>query len=264
MRTYLRAVGLLGPGLPGWAASAAILSGKTPYTPSAVVVPPPEALPPAERRRTGPPIKLALAIGLEALAQAGHSAADVATVFTSSGGDGQIIHDICQSLAGAERDISPTRFHNSVHNAAAGYWGIALPSHAASTSLCGHDWSFIAGLLEACAQSVTAQGQALMISYDLPYPEPLNRVRPIVGTMGVALLVQPDPVAAFAQLELRIEAAPQPATTMTVSELEALRGGNPTARALPLLSALAEGSDKRIFLEYFAGQTVSVRVSPRA
>ena len=164
MRTYLRAVGLLGPGLPGWAASAAILSGKTPYTPSAVVVPPPEALPPAERRRTGPPIKLALAIGLEALAQAGHSAADVATVFTSSGGDGQIIHDICQSLAGAERDISPTRFHNSVHNAAAGYWGIALRSHAASTSLCGHDWSFIAGLLEACAQSVTAQGQALMLS----------------------------------------------------------------------------------------------------
>ena len=27
-----------------------------------------------------------------------------------------------RALAGAEREVSPTRFHNSVHNAAAGYW----------------------------------------------------------------------------------------------------------------------------------------------
>src|SRR5205085_5133320 len=111
-----------------------------------------DALPAAERRRTGAVIRLALTTGLQALANGGLSAAEVMTVFTSSGGDGQVIHEICEALASAHREVSPTRFHNSVHNAPAGYWGIATRSHAASTSLCAFDWSFAAGLLEACAQ----------------------------------------------------------------------------------------------------------------
>ena len=31
------------------------------------------------------------------------------------------VHAICESLATPERQVSPTRFHNSVHNAAAGW-----------------------------------------------------------------------------------------------------------------------------------------------
>ena len=43
--------------------------------------------------------------------------------------------------------ISPTQFHNSVHNAAAGYWHIAAGSAAPSLSVGGHDGAFAAGLL---------------------------------------------------------------------------------------------------------------------
>ena len=42
--------------------------------------------------------------------------------------NGQVIHEICEALATDEREVSPTRFHNSVHNASAGYWGIATRS----------------------------------------------------------------------------------------------------------------------------------------
>jgi hypothetical protein len=68
MRLFVESVGLLGPGLSGWSASRAVLLGATPYTRAEVVLPPPEALPAAERRRTGLPVRLALNVGLEALA----------------------------------------------------------------------------------------------------------------------------------------------------------------------------------------------------
>jgi len=75
----------------------------------------------AERRRIGRVVKLALAIALEATSQAGEDPAELASVFSSSGGDGHNCHELCQALSLAGREISPTRFANSVHNAAAGY-----------------------------------------------------------------------------------------------------------------------------------------------
>jgi hypothetical protein len=238
MRVVIRGVSVLGPGMPDWESSRALLSGNAPYAPAPVALPAVEALPPAERRRTGPPVRLALTTGLRALSASGLDASQVCTVFTSSGGDGQVIHEICASLATEERDVSPTRFHNSVHNAPAGYWGIALRSHTASTSLCGFDWSFAAGLLEACAQAATGGMPVLLISYDLPYPEPLHQARPVVGTLGVGLVLVPDGDG-VAKLDVDIDAERSTCTTLDHPELEALRQGNPTARALPLLHALA-------------------------
>jgi hypothetical protein len=113
----------------------------------------------------------------------------LASVFASSGGDGQILHELLEALASAERQVSPTRFHNSVHNAPAGYWSIALRSHAPSTSLCCYDWSFAAGLLEAGAQCVTDGVSVLLVSYELPYPEPLHAPEIVLGILGLARLL---------------------------------------------------------------------------
>ena len=52
-------------------------------------------------------------------------AATLATVFSASGADGHNCHALCEQLATDDRQLSPTRFHNSVHNAAAGYWSVA-------------------------------------------------------------------------------------------------------------------------------------------
>jgi hypothetical protein len=262
MRVLIESIGLLGPGLADWDQSRAALAGAAPYVPAPVQLPPVEALPPAERRRTGPPVRLALSVGLHALGRSGLDVANVVTVFASSGGDGQVIHEICQSLATAERDVSPTRFHNSVHNAPAGYWGIATRSHAASTSLCAFDWSFAAGLLEACVQATTSAQPVLMVSYDLPYPEPLRQARPVQGTLGMAFLMSAAadrrPVLAGLELELT-SAAPEP-TRMQDTELEALRQNNPTGRGLPLLAAIAGGATRPIVLDHL-GATLSLRVS---
>src|SRR6476660_4816522 len=116
MEVLVRGVGILGPGLPDWHSSMPVLLGKMPYRHAPVELLPVPALPHAERRRTGPPIRLALTTGLQALANSGLNAAEVMTVFASSGGDGQVIQEICEALATDQREVSPTRFHNSVHN----------------------------------------------------------------------------------------------------------------------------------------------------
>jgi Beta-ketoacyl synthase, N-terminal domain len=136
MRVFVEGVGLLGPGLNGWQASRPLLAGDAPFVYMPTVVTASDLLPAAERRRTGLPVKLALAAGQEAFVQSGRDAALTASVFTSSAGDGENLHQICATLASPEREISPTRFHNSVHNAPAGYWSIATHSRQASTSLC--------------------------------------------------------------------------------------------------------------------------------
>ena len=152
MKIFIEGIGLLGPGLAGWNASIPMLMNTDTYIYSPTIIPSPEMLPPAERRRVGAPVKVALAVGKEAFTNADRDMSLAATVLTSSGGDGDNVHAICETLATSEREVSPTRFHNSVHNAAAGYWGIAAKSHEASTSLCCYDASFAAGLLETAAQ----------------------------------------------------------------------------------------------------------------
>jgi len=256
-------VGLRGPGLNGWVASRGILAGAEPYIPDELILPPQDLLPAAERRRMGLPAKLALNIGLEALANSTHPADTLASVFASSGADGQVIHQICESLATEERDVSPTRFHNSVHNAPAGYWSIALRSRAPSTSLCCFDCSFVAGLLDACAYCAAETEPVLLLSYDLPYPEPLNAARPITGAVGAALLLAPRATSAsFAQLAVQVEPNDYQPTIMQDPALEALRAGNPTARALPLLAALSGClSVPNLVLEYLRGTAVTVAVS---
>lgn len=265
MRAYVEGIGLLGPGLPGWERSRAILTGDGAYEAAPAVLTASPLLPPAERRRSVPTVKLAMAVGAEALEQAGRDAATVATVFTSSSGDPDTLHQILETLASEERDISPTRFHNSVHNAPAGYWSIATRCHEPSTSLSAHDESFQAGLLEAAAE-VWADGWTVaLIAYDLPYPEPLSKVRPIAGAFGTALVLSPQPTGrSFASLDIELSRGDEPVGRMADIGLEALRTGNPTARSLPLLGALARvgmgGEPETVVLDLPPGGRVVIRV----
>ncbi len=227
---------------------------------SPTVLPPPQSLPPAERRRTGAVVKLALAVGFEATRQAGADPAQLAAVFTSSGGDGENCHEICQVLASAERQLSPTRFHNSVHNAAAGYWSIATGATPASNALCAYDASFAAGLLEALTQVAIEHTAVLLIAYDASYPEPLRSARPIPDAFGVAMVLAPNGGPAACG---KIEAHLSGAAADTIDEpLENLRRAIPAARSLPLLALLARRGAGSVVLEYLDHVRLAVTVSP--
>ena len=260
---YVEGVGIAGPGLDGWAAARPVLAGLTPYQPATFVPRPVTLLPPAERRRAGGAVRLAIAVASEALAHSGRDAATMAMVFTSSGGDGDTVHEILCVLATDGREVSPTRFHNSVHNAPAGYWSVATGSCEPSTSLCAYDASFAAGLLDAAAQATVDDRPVTLVAYDLPYPEPLQFARPIVDLAGVALVLTPRQTdRSFARLAITPGGPAMQPTPMPDPRLERLRAGNPAARGLPVLAAIACGRAAAICLEEPAGTCVEILVEP--
>ena len=254
-------VGLLGPGLPGWEASRAALAGRAPFARTPVAIPTPEALPATERRRAGTSVKLALAAGLAAAKAAGRDPATLAAVFASSSGDGETCHAICEVLASDDRQISPMRFHNSVHNAPAGYWSIATGATASADCLAAFDGSFGAGLLEALAR--LADDPALpvvLVAYDAPYPEPLHAARPVPEPFAVAMVLDPETTGAGPLL--RAETTRDAPRAMANGQLERVRREIPAARSLPLLELLARAEPGSATLEYLERLALRVELAP--
>ena len=261
LTAYIEGIGLLGPGLTDWPSSQAILGGQQPYQPLKTLLPPPALLPAAERRRSGAIVKLTLATGLQAVTQAGLDAASLPSVFTSSGGDGENCHAICEMLASQDRQISPTRFHNSVHNTASGYWSIATGAMSTSSVLSAFDASFGAGLLEALTQVVVDHTRTVLLTCDTAYPEPLYSARPIPDAFGMALVLAPERSAqALAQISVSLTDAS--ADRLIDAALEALRSAIPAARGLPLLCAIALRQDDHVVLDYLGSTRLAVTVTP--
>lgn len=259
LQVHVEGVGMFGPGFSGWGHAAPILRGEQVWSIAPVQLPAPEALPPAERRRVGTALKLSMAVGFDAVRHADRDPATLATVFSSTGGDCDNCHQILETLASDDRAVSPTRFHNSVHNMSAGYWSIATSCMAPSTSLCAHDATFSVGLLEAATQVACLEQSTLLVAFDTVYPEPLVAFRPIAHAMGVAMVLTPQRTPrSLASLSLSMTHQAPDALADTL--LEGLRLAVPAARGLPLLRLLALGQAGRVVLEQFGGANLAVEV----
>jgi hypothetical protein len=250
---YIDGLGVIGPGMPDWPIARAVLRGERQYEPG--LIPQPEAvmLPANERRRAAKSVLWALAAAQQAVSASSYQASDVASVFASSGSDGETLHRICEALASPSREVSPTRFHNSVHNVAAGYWTIAAGSRRSSASLCGYDATFAAGLVESACLVGEEREPVLLVTYDLPYPPPLRAARPVAQPFAVALLLAPEPrpgTLACCRITL------SPGTSAAAPFPAALRGdleSNPAGRSLGLLSMIAREKREQVQLAYLDG-----------
>lgn len=261
LTAWIDGIALIAPGLPDWPQALPVLRGELPYRTAPSELPAPALLPPAERRRASRVVKLALGLGLAACAQAGADAATLASVFAASGADGHNCHALCEQLAGEDRQISPTRFHNSVHNAAAGYWGIATGATAPCQVIAGFDASFGAGLLDALAQVACDHTPVLLIAYDSEYPQPLHAKRDTPDCAGVAFLLSPERQPR-SQARLQVVATQEAAQRCPNPALEALRLNAPALRALPMLQLLAQQRAGRCVLDYLPPMQLALELSP--
>jgi hypothetical protein len=218
-------------------------------------------LPPNERRRATAAVKLAFRAAEDAVAGAGADARQLASVFSSSDADMSVLHRICAALAQIPPVISPTDFHNSVHNAASGYWSIGVGSMAPTTTVSAYDASFTAGLLEAVALARDRASDVLLVVYDAPAPQPLAAKRPIAVSAGVAMILGPTASPSVAG-SLALEFGVLPETPCTNPALEALRVGNPALRALPLLELIAARRADTVTVRGTGSLLVSLRYSP--
>ena len=261
-------VGVLGPGIADWAQLQAVLRGEQSWTQAPTALPAPELLPPAERRRASRVVKAALAAGTQAIAQAGLNASDLPVVFASSGGDGHNCHALCELLASDDRQISPTRFHNSVHNAASGYWSIAAKAMAPAQVIAAFDASFALGLFETLSQVQYGNAPALLLACDSEYPEPLHGKRPIADVSALALVLAPVP-AGFSGPVLRLQAdqawqsaAASGLPSSAPDALAALPEQLPPWRGLSLLGALTAPAASEVLLHVEPDQSLAVQVTP--
>lgn len=233
----LEGIGFWAPGLPSWADACAFARDGL-LSPDAPVRPSPQLLPANERRRAPGTVAVALDVALAACAEAGREPATLPSVFASMHGELGITDYMCTTLIDEPSSISPTRFHNSVHNAAAGYWTIGAGAMAPATAISAFDATFAQGLLEAFAQLATGAEAVLLVGYDNESAGPLRAVSPSGGLLGGALVLSHAPAVG----RLRLTASLQDgATPPNDGPLGRHGAANASAPMLPLFDALAAG-----------------------
>ena len=231
-------IGFWGSGLPDW--DAACAWARVGVQPAQVPArPAPMLLAANERRRAPATVAVALEAALAACEAAGREAAELPSVFTSTHGEMSISDYMCTTLASDPRAVSPTRFHNSVHNAAAGYWTIGTGAHVPATAISAGRASFAQGLVEAMAQLAAGSEAVLLVAYDGPACGPLGEVAPSEGLLGVALVLSRTPCAGLPTLRMALEPCAGTDAADDAGPLSRRLAGNAMQPALPLLEALA-------------------------
>lgn len=214
--------------------------------------PQPLILPPNERRRAPDTVAVALEVAHAACVNAGRDPTQLPTVFASTYGDLAITDYMCGTLAKAPTTLSPTRFHNSVHNAAAGYWTIATGCREPYCALGAGEYTFAAGLFTAALQVCADQTDVLFVAYDIeahsPYQTQLAHSRGLLG-VGLVLSVHRSPQQTALQL------------AVTADTPSAAPGENAMSACLPLIAALQRTGAETLRLPLGPTSSLEVRLS---
>ncbi|PPV08019.1 hypothetical protein XBLMG947_1083 [Xanthomonas bromi] len=250
----IEGIGFWTQGLPNWeAASAFARGGELQETPAR---PAPQLLAANERRRAPDTVAVSLEAALAACHAAGRDPASLPSIFTSAYGDLAISDYMCTTLASEPLAISPTKFHNSVHNAAAGYWTIGAGARTPATAISASLGSFAQGLLEALAQRAAGVEAVLLASYDARSVGPLGRVAPSQGLLGAALVLGTPGQASKPQLHAQLDdGTPSPGDGALARHV----ANNAMAPMLPLFDLLA-GSGDSVALYAGPGRVLRVEI----
>jgi len=259
---YVNGVGLLAPGLPSWQASQTVLCDQQTWQFETLdKIPAPDILPANERRRTSTFIRMAVKVAQEALDASDQNAKNIPSVFASSCGDFDVVQSICIALSMPEKPVSPTHFHNSVHNAPAGYWSIANSSPSASTSISAAYSSFTAGLLDAVSQLRAGATHILLVASDIHSSDIYIKARAVKYPFACAILLSVESSQdSLCELAIQPRMEKSGTTKMQHAGLEDLRLNNPSASALPLLAQISAGKKGEVLLPYQHDRVLNVAV----
>jgi hypothetical protein len=254
------------PRLPGWDLARDVALGRAHAPEIPLPRPAPALLAPTERRRAPDTVAIALEVASRACQMAGVEPRDVPSVFASTYGDLPINDYMCATLAATPTLCSPTKFHNSVHNAAAGYWTIGTGSQRPSTALLAGPATFAAGLLEATCQVLTDGTPVLLVAYDVDARGPLATVTRSEGLLAAGLVlapVGPGPALAGLACSLATDGGPaRPAPPLPGGWAAALPA-NAMAACLPLFAALALAAPRHLAWSLGGETRLEVDLTPR-
>ncbi len=268
---FIEGVGFWSDLVAGWPRVEAVLAGRPDLSDPVVAArrrPEPTGLSAAERRRAPDSVCLAMSAAEQALEQSGQNGADLACVFASAHGDLGLTDYLCATVADDARHLSPTRFHNSVHNAPVGYWTMAVGCRRASTAVAAWQYSFGAGLLEALVQCVTNNEPVLFSAYDMAAPGLLAQLNSSRHLLALALVLSTQR-SASSRWTLRWQVGPDAAANnehagpdadgnwSILSPLTA----NAMADCLPFCRAMAVDRPNPVIIR--AGEAISLQLNLR-
>ncbi len=265
LAVYIKAIGITAPGMNNWQEAQQVFCESEQYSPQLLAKKLPTLLAANESRRASRVTQLAISAAQQIASS--EDLQNYLQIFSSSNGDLNIFHRISLALSMPGRPVSPTLFHNSVHNAPAGYWSIATDSQTASTSITAYTDSLAAGLLEAAVQLSSSdnynQDDALLVCYDEIPPAFFLPQFPITDEFSCALILSTKADNALAKIELSLGNGSEIINHCSHPKLEQLRCANPQAMILPLLEILARNfhQSQTISLPYFE-QGLNIIVSP--
>jgi len=202
-------------------------------------------LAPMVRRRTSMATRVAITAAGRACTAAGIGQ-KLPAIFVSSVGEMQVTDKLCRAITQQDYPLSPTQFHNSVHNTAAGYWSMATGSMAAMQAMGALDDGFALALLEAWCQLQTVTQQVLLVVYDETMPEQLL---PDYRWKACAFALVLDRETRDCPLLHR----PIQANKATLPDID-FPAHNPAMAALPLFQTLQQGNSGEQQLTLSAGQ----------
>jgi len=240
--------GAWGQGFHNWNDLTALISGVAPdesLLEETAKAPKPEVIPANERRRAPLPVKLAVETSWQAVQMANMDPKLLPCVFVSGLGDTQLTDYMCKVLAGEEKALSPTKFHNSVHNAAAGYWTISTGCMQSANSVAGFEDSVSLTLMEAFIQAQALDVPMLLTFYDAPSSEILQPLLKNKQSFAFSIVISPknDDDSEF-KYKAEVKAVKASWPTMKWEEsLQHAYEENPVGRILPVAKLIADDKE---------------------
>jgi hypothetical protein len=260
---YIEGIGFWASRLPGWDKARAILRGEAEAPATPQTRPAPAVLPPAERRRAPDTVAVSLEVAARACEMAQRDPKLLPSVFACTHGDLAISDALCDTLAKTPLLTSPTKFHNSVHNAAAGYWTIATGCLKPYTSVSGYYFTFGEGLLEAASQALSENTPVLFVAFDIEARGPVGTMQPSRGVFAGALVIAPEASdRQIASLEFRVGSVEGEQRSAARPVNAALVEGNAMANGLPLFEALADGIERNVVQPLAPQLGLHLRLTP--
>lgn len=242
------AIGAWGRFFSDWNQLASLLQGTSKGFDGNPASPNPEIIPSNERRRAPLSVKLAVEASSQCLDMAGTNGQDLSCVFGSGLGDTDLTDYMCKVLASENKELSPTKFHNSVHNAPAGYWTISTKAMRSANSIAGYGYTASLALLEAMIQCEIEKAPILLSLYDSPVTTILKPILKNEMPFALSLLLMPVDFdhsgwSVLVEAESTMGEFSWPALTSDHTGILELYDKNPSARILCLAELLCSSEN---------------------
>jgi hypothetical protein len=194
------------------------------------------------RRRASPLTRISVDVFEQATRAAGVDPATIPTIWATAHGEHGTAIKLLKMMLRGEGKVSPTHFHNSVHNTPSAYASIAAGNGSASTTLTGGPELVSSAILEAFCHLDAGTPEIVVVLGDEPLHAPFER-GDMQEPLGIAFVFASAPDgAAFKLSNLRREALPS-------IKLHERLGGLYVTAGLPLLEHIVSRRPGTIPLE---------------